>query len=129
MSDNVLEIYTKGAFILLVCRLRVPFIFSVTHLNVIQALRLSLLLSTAIQRVHADVAVLPRRHGQRLSCSVRVGDEVAQLLLGNIHALVDSGIAHLHHGTQEVEVPRSIRSSTKQDEKDEHERIAQNWDE
>lgn len=82
---------------------------------------------SAVQRVHADVAVLPRRHGQRLSCRVGVGDEVAQLLLGNVQALANGRVAHLHHGAQEVEVPRSVGASTQQDEKDEHERIAQNY--
>lgn len=83
-----------------------------THLHVIQAFRLVPLLSSAIQRVHADVAVLPRRHSQCLSRGVRVGNELTQLLLGNVHALVDSSVAHLHHGAQEVEVPCGIGSST-----------------
>lgn len=71
-------------------------------INVVPLRRVGLL-PAAVQRVHADVVAVPGGHSQGLARRIRVGDELTQLLLGNVHALGHRRVAHLDHGAQEVE--------------------------
>lgn len=99
-------------------------------LNVINVVLLSRCvgpLPPAIQGVHADVVtVLTRRHANRLSRSLRVGNEVAKLLLGDFDALRHGSVTHREHWAKKVERVCHICTSGNNQDKKAEEWVSQN---
>jgi hypothetical protein len=86
------------------------------------------LIPPAVQGIQADgVRVAPGWHVDGLSGRLVVLEEFSELLLANLDTLAVRGIAHLHHGSQEVETVRNIGTSAKKDEKNEEHRVAENY--
>ena len=89
------------------------------------------LLAPAVQSVQADSisvgAVRPGlgRHVQGVSSPVRVGDEFSELLLGDFNALAAGGVAHLHHGPEQVERVGHVCAAGQHDEEDKEEGVAE----
>jgi hypothetical protein len=90
------------------------------------------LFASTVQRVEADGVAVPRRsrgHSDGLSGRFVVLEELSQLLLADLDALAPSGVAHLHHGSKQVEAVGDIGASSNNDEKQEQNRVAQHCDE
>lgn len=83
-------------------------------------------LAFAVEGVEADsISVLACRHSNRRARRLVVFQKFPKLLLSNVDRLVASGVGHLHHRAEEIEIVGNVGAAGEHAKHDKQDRVAE----